>query len=57
VSRAWTDLNPRFHSVINRYSIAFFDRYLKGDASAAELAALFEQTRPSGISLLRSDAK
>jgi predicted dienelactone hydrolase len=54
---AWTDLNPRFHSVINRYSIAFFDRYLKGDASPAELAALFDRTRPSGISLLRSDAK
>jgi hypothetical protein len=26
---AWTDLNQRFQSVIDQYSIAFFDRYLK----------------------------
>ncbi len=54
---AWTDLNPRFHSAINRYSVAFFDRYLKGDASSDKLAALFDGARPSGISLLRSDIK
>jgi pimeloyl-ACP methyl ester carboxylesterase len=31
---AWTDLNPRFHAVIIDYSVAFLDRYLKGDKAA-----------------------
>lgn len=31
---AWTDLNPNYQDTINQYSIAFFDKYLKGDSSA-----------------------
>ena len=31
---AWTDLNPRFHDMITEYSVAFFDRHLKGDKAA-----------------------
>jgi predicted dienelactone hydrolase len=55
---AWTGLNPRFHGVIDRYSVAFFDRYLKGDRGSDKLAALFDGARPSGgISVLRSDIK
>lgn len=54
---AWTGLNPRFHGVIDRYSVAFFDRYLKGDRGGDKLAGLFDGARPSGISLLRSDIK
>ena len=54
---AWTGLNPRFHGVIDQYSVAFFDRYLKGDRESDKLAALFDGARPSGISLLRSDIK
>jgi predicted dienelactone hydrolase len=54
---AWTGLNPRFHGVIDQYSVAFFDRYLKGGQGSDKLAALFNGTRPSDISLLRSDIK
>jgi predicted dienelactone hydrolase len=52
---AWTDLNPRFHSIIDRYSLAFFDRYLKGSASPAAVADLFEK-QPAGVSFQRSKA-
>jgi predicted dienelactone hydrolase len=52
---AWTGLNPRFHDIIDRYSVAFFDRYLKGNSG--QLAALFEQARPSGVSSLRREMK
>jgi len=31
---AWTDLNPRFQASILDYSLAFLNRYLKGDRSA-----------------------
>ena len=31
---AWTDLNPAFQPVIVDYSLAFLNRYVKGDASA-----------------------
>ena len=54
---AWTGLNPRFHDMIDRYSVAFFDRYLKADASGDQLVALFKRTRPGGVSLLRSSLK
>lgn len=54
---AWTDLNPRFHGIINRYSVAFFNRYLKEGSGGEGLAALFESERPREISLLRSDVR
>jgi predicted dienelactone hydrolase len=54
---AWTDLNPRFHGIINRYSVAFFNRYLKESSGGDGLAALFESERPREISLLRSDVR
>jgi hypothetical protein len=31
---AWTNLNPQFQSAINHYSVAFFDKFLKGDTKA-----------------------
>lgn len=34
---AWTDLNSTFHPSINHYALAFFDYYLKGNASAGKL--------------------
>lgn len=52
---AWTDLNPKFHSVIARYSVAFFDRYLKQDASA--LNSLTEKPWPKLVNFLRADLK
>ncbi len=54
---AWTGLNPRFHDIIDRYSVAFFDHYLKADSGPDQLAALFEHGRPSAVSSLRSDVK
>jgi predicted dienelactone hydrolase len=54
---AWTDLNPRFQNLIDRYSIAFFDRYLKGGAGQDKLASLFSGVRPGGVSFLRSDPR
>jgi predicted dienelactone hydrolase len=54
---AWTGLNPRFHAVINQYSVAFFDRYLGGKGNSASLAGLFDKPTPSGVSFVRSDPK
>jgi len=54
---AWTDLNPRFHGIIDRYSVAFFNSYLKESSGGDGLAALFESERPREISLLRSDVR
>jgi predicted dienelactone hydrolase len=54
---AWTDLNPRFQSVISDYSIAFFDRYLKDPGDTARLAALFHAPLPSAVSDVRSSPR
>jgi len=53
---AWTDLNPRFHAVIDEYSIAFFDRYLKGK-NPDRLDALINKPLPKLVSFLKSDDK
>jgi predicted dienelactone hydrolase len=50
---AWTDLNPRFHAIIDRYSLAFFDRYLKGEAPPDGIAMLFAKPL-AGVSFQRS---
>jgi predicted dienelactone hydrolase len=54
---AWTDLNPRFQSVISSYSIAFFDRYLKTSSDTGRLAALFRGPLPSGVNNARSASR
>ena len=54
---AWTDLNPRFHGIIDRYSVAFFDRYLKADAAPNPLAPLFRKPAPAGVSSVKSGAR
>jgi predicted dienelactone hydrolase len=54
---AWTDLNPRFQSVISSYSIAFFDRYVKGSGDTARLAALLRAPLPDGVSDVRSSPR
>jgi predicted dienelactone hydrolase len=54
---AWTGLNPRFHSIINRYSVAFFDRYLRGKDDPDPLAPLVKKPMPEGVSFVRSDPK
>jgi predicted dienelactone hydrolase len=52
---AWTDLNPRFQSVISGYSIAFFDRYLKSQGDTAPLSALMHGQRPASVSDARAN--
>jgi len=48
---AWTNLNKRFQDLIDRYSLAFFDRYLKG--SSDPLLPLTQKPFPAGVSYLR----
>jgi len=54
---AWTGLNPRFHDVVDQYSMAFFDRYLKGKVDPEGLPALFGKSPPAGVKFVRSDEK
>ena len=44
---AWTDLNPKFQASITDYSLAFLNRYLKGDSGADP------SQRKSGVADLR----
>lgn len=66
---AWTNLNPKYHELIGRYSVAFFDRYLKAPVSREDptaglkektspdaLGALMGNPPPKGVSYLRADA-
>jgi len=50
---AWTDLNPRFQSLISSYSVAFFDDYLKGDGSPNRLTPLIGTPPPRGVATIK----
>jgi len=52
---AWTDLNPTYQAIIVQYSVAFFDRYLKGNPAALE--PLMKTPYPRLISFLGMDSK
>jgi len=52
---AWTELNPRFQPLVKVYSVAFFDRYLKGTTPPDALAALLAPPRPANVSAVRAD--
>jgi predicted dienelactone hydrolase len=54
---AWTNLNPRYQSLINSYSVAFFDHYLKRSTQPDALAPLLGNPPPQGVSKLRVDLK
>lgn len=54
---AWTDLNPRFQSVIDEYSVAFFDRYLKPHTPPDQLVRLMTKPLPPSVSEVRADPK
>jgi predicted dienelactone hydrolase len=49
---AWTNLNSGYHDAIDAYTIAFLDRYIKGQTSPDPLARLVA-TQGIGISYLR----
>ena len=46
---AWTSADPLHHGIMERYALAFFDRYLKGVTTPDPLAALLESPRPSSV--------
>jgi predicted dienelactone hydrolase len=46
---AWTNLNKSYHSLINDYAVAFFDRYLKGIISPDPLARLLDRPWPKHV--------
>jgi hypothetical protein len=50
---AWTNVDKSQIPAINRYSLAFFDRYLKGTISPDPLAHLLEHPWPQDVSELR----
>jgi len=54
---AWTDLNKTFQEVIDTYSVAFFDRYLKDRANSDPLAPLMKKPLPARVASVRSDLK
>jgi predicted dienelactone hydrolase len=51
---AWTNLNPKYQALIDTYSVAFFDRYLKGIANPDPLQPLMRKPLPKGVSDLRA---
>jgi predicted dienelactone hydrolase len=53
---AWTGLNPVFHDVVNRYSVAFFDHYLKAQAPDA-LTPLTVKPLPARVIDVRTDSR
>lgn len=50
---AWTDLNQSYQETIDTYSIAFFDRYLKGLNHPDPLQALTAKPFSKGVSNVR----
>jgi predicted dienelactone hydrolase len=54
---AWTNLNKSYQSLINDYSIAFFDRYLKRTKTPDPLARLIDRPWPKDVSDLKYSLK
>lgn len=52
---AWTNLNDHYQQAISDYSIAFFDHYLRGDASP--LQQLTTGPKPRQVSTVLADAR
>ena len=50
---AWTDLNRSYQDLINAYSVAFFDRWVKGRAQPDSLANLTGRPWPERVSYLK----
>jgi len=51
---AWTDFNHSYADAINAYSIAFFDRYLKGSGQRDGLTLLLNRPFPHGVNEVRA---
>jgi predicted dienelactone hydrolase len=51
---AWTNLNKEYQSIITSYSVAFFNRYLKGMNDPDPLATLVGSPLPPKVSSVRA---
>jgi predicted dienelactone hydrolase len=51
---AWTDLNKRYQEVIDAYSVAFFNRYLKEQTAPDPLSPMMANPLPAQVSAVRS---
>jgi predicted dienelactone hydrolase len=54
---AWTNLVKTYQPLIDAYSVAFFNHYLKGATSPDPLAPLITNPPPPGVSLLKAAAQ
>jgi predicted dienelactone hydrolase len=54
---AWTDLNRTYQAMIENYSLAFFDHFLKNKTDPDPLAALTTNPPPKGVSYLKVASK
>jgi len=54
---AWTNLQKKYQDLIDTYSVAFFDRYLKDKANPDRLSRLTGRPSPQGVSYLKAQAK
>jgi predicted dienelactone hydrolase len=54
---AWTNLNPNFQDLINRYSVAFFDRYVGLQPGPDALTGLTVKPLPKHVSDVRVDVR
>ena len=54
---AWTNLNKNYQQIINSYSVAFFNRYLKGMTSPDPLTPLTTNPPPRSVSYLKVSLK
>ncbi len=54
---AWTNIVKDYQSLVDAYSVAFFDHYLKVTTGPDPLAPLTGNPPPNGVSLLKVDVK
>jgi len=54
---AWTSLNKAYQEIISSYSVAFFDRWLKGAAHPDPLAPVISKPWPDRVSFVKFDLK
>jgi hypothetical protein len=53
---AWTNLNRQFQQVIDEYSVAFFNRYLKQQGPPDRLADLLRKPYPRQVTAVEEVA-
>ena len=54
---AWTNLNKQYQSLIARYAVAFFSRYLSGKPGPDPMNSLLADPPPKGVSSFKAATK